>query len=84
VEQDCDLGEVLKGLPDHVAVQGNLDPDFLLGDRDALAKDARRIAQSVPMGRHIFNLGHGIQQKTDPGAVQVMIDAVRQFDLGMA
>lgn len=47
------------------AVQGNLDPCVLLGSRDNLEAEIRRILLEAE-GRpgHIFNLGHGILQQT--------------------
>jgi uroporphyrinogen decarboxylase len=80
VEQGRDLGGVLGTLEEGVAVQGNLDPELLLGARDVLMADVARICSSVPKRRHIFNLGHGISQHTKPEAVTSVIAAVREYD----
>jgi uroporphyrinogen decarboxylase len=84
VEQDMDLREVLDSLPDNVAVQGNLDPELLLGAGERLVARVGEIVCSVPKERHIFNLGHGIHQKTDPAAVTMLVEALRRFDSGSA
>ncbi len=80
VEQDCDLGELLKTLAAEVAVQGNLDPALLLAEREVLVAEVKRVCASLPMGRHIFNLGHGITPKTSPDAVAALVAAVREHD----
>ena len=35
------------------------------------------------MGRHVFNLGHGIRQGTDPGIITEVVTAVRDWDKGV-
>ena len=84
VEEDCLLCEVLKTLPLGVAVQGNLAPTALLGSADDLKLAVRRVLDSVPMGRHIFNLGHGIAPQVDPAMVGKLVDYVRDYDAGRA
>lgn len=64
------------------AVQGNLDPELLLGQEDAVRKAARTLAAAMPMDRHIFNLGHGIRPATQPEMLNAVIDAVRLHDAG--
>jgi uroporphyrinogen decarboxylase len=82
VEEDCQLSDVLSGLKTHVAVQGNLAPGLLLGDVATLRSGVRSVLHDVPMGRHIFNLGHGITPQVDPRMVFELVDAVRDFDEG--
>lgn len=73
------LSAVRRQLPGKV-LQGNLDPAALLAPRDRLADEARRVL-GEGLGRpHVFNLGHGVMQQTDPGAVQALVDVVRAFD----
>ncbi len=62
------------------SVQGNLDPIFLLCDKDVLKKETLRILQSVH-GKpgHIFNLGHGILPQTPVQNVQYLVELVHQF-----
>jgi uroporphyrinogen decarboxylase len=80
VEQDCDLGQLLASLHGSIAVQGNLDPSLLLGERGVMESHVRRVCAAVPMHRHIFNLGHGITPKTSPEAVTSLVSAVRDHD----
>jgi uroporphyrinogen decarboxylase len=80
LEQGLNLRYVLGSLPEGVAVQGNLAPEVLLGGVDVLTSEVRRVCAEVKMSRHVFNLGHGIQQQTDPAAVSALVAAVRTFD----
>jgi uroporphyrinogen decarboxylase len=62
--------------PDRV-VQGNLDPGVLLGP-PALIQDRVRATLRAGAGAkaHVFNLGHGISQFTDPERAKLMVDTV--------
>jgi len=77
LEEDVIIGDVLKTLPGHVAVQGNLSNETLLGDEAAMLVQTRWILDSVPARRHIFNLGHGIQQQTSLAMVEKLVALVR-------
>jgi uroporphyrinogen decarboxylase len=77
LEEDVEIGSVLKSLPASVAVQGNLGNELLLGDEARMLGEARRILERVPRGRHIFNLGHGIQQQTQILMVEKLVAEVR-------
>ena len=60
-----------------VAVQGNLDPELLVGPWEPIEAAARHLLETA--GRrpgYIFNLGHGISQFTDPDKVSVLVEAV--------
>ncbi len=82
IEQGQGLAEVLRAVPDGVVVQGNLAPEILAGGEDLLAKDTTRICSEVPMGHHIFNLGHGILPHTPPENLSALLRAVRLYDSG--
>lgn len=65
-----------------VALQGNLDPARLLGDRDQLEAEVRRVlAEAHDLGGHIFNLGHGIMPMTDPEMMGALVDCVKRFGI---
>jgi uroporphyrinogen decarboxylase len=80
IEQGVRLRDLLAGLPSTVAVQGNLDPQLLLGPGQELEAEVTQMLQGVPMARHIFNLGHGIQQQTSPKTVTRLVDMIRKHD----
>ncbi len=67
------------------ALQGNLDPNALFGTPTAVASEARKVLDafgtphtdaSTTGPTHIFNLGHGISQYSNPEHVSALIDAV--------
>jgi uroporphyrinogen decarboxylase len=80
VEEDVNAGEVLATLPGHVALQGNMSSNLLLGAEGDMLFAVKRILAEVPAHRHIFNLGHGIQQQTSPEMVGKFVAAVRAGD----
>src|SRR5512141_2226166 len=63
---------------DDRGVQGNLDPAVLLGPWDRVESAARDILDRAA-GRpgHIFNLGHGVLPRTDPGQVTRLAELVQ-------
>lgn len=77
LEEDVDAAEILKTLPGHTAVQGNLSNELLLGDEATMLAQTRKILTSLPEQRHIFNLGHGILQQTPISAVEALVKEVR-------
>lgn len=80
VEEDEDMVALLARLPEGVAVQGNLSPVVLREGGNSLSSGAERICAAMPVGRHIFNLGHGIMQQTPPENVSLMLDTIRRCD----
>lgn len=59
------LAEAWQKIGTQRAIQGNLDPEALLGPKEALrAKVAAVLAEAGGRPGHIFNLGHGILQTT--------------------
>ena len=66
-----------------MAVQGNLDPAALFAPREALGTQIRSVLREAgPEPGHIFNLGHGIEQATDPDAVAFLVDKVHEWTEG--
>lgn len=64
-----------------VAVQGNLDPCVLFGDKEFIEKSCRQILKTVRGKKgHIFNLGHGVLPSTSVDNVKALIDFVHRFD----
>lgn len=76
------LSEARKRVEDKVALQGNLDPMALFADEKSVRSQARKIIDdfgSVGFGGHVFNLGHGISQFTDPEIVAALVDEVHEY-----
>ena len=69
------VSESLKG---QFAIQGNLNPSFLLESDEIIQAETKKICSAMQnFPGFIFNLGHGITPDIKPEKVQVMIDAVR-------
>lgn len=64
LDQTVSLDWVEENLQKKVAVQGNLDPIYLLAGGDAMRAEANRILESLTGGPFVFNLGHGILPPT--------------------
>jgi uroporphyrinogen decarboxylase len=80
VEQGIRIADVAASLSGGVAVQGNLAPDLLVMGGESMLKAVDGICTSVPLDRHIFNLGHGILQETPIAHVEALVARVRQYD----
>ncbi len=66
-----------QNLQKDICVQGNLDPILLEAGGSDLTDEVKRILDGFSEGRHIFNLGHGITQWTDPSHVEQMLKVIR-------
>jgi len=66
------------------AVQGNMDPFYLVAGREPTLAAAKRLLDEVG-GRdgHIFNLGHGIHLTTPPDNVRALVDFVHEYSVGL-
>lgn len=72
------LGTARERLGPEVTLQGNLDPSMLFADHDTLAAGIDAVLRDAGDGRHVFNLGHGIDRATDPDAVAFLVDRVHE------
>ena len=62
------------------AIQGNLDPAVLLGDRDLIRNRAAEVLrQAGSRPGHIFNLGHGVLQQTPVDNARALVEAVHEL-----
>jgi uroporphyrinogen decarboxylase len=76
------LDQARAKLGDSVAVQGNLDPLYLLAPRELLARRVDDvILRAGASPGHVFNLGHGILPETPPDAVRFVADRVHEKTL---
>ena len=74
-----DIAEAKRRVGGKVALQGNMDPAFLLTDPKTIEKEVARILGGFGPGNgHVFNLGHGISQFTPPENVLALVDAVHR------
>ena len=72
-----DIGTARARIGDRAALQGNLDPGVLFGTADIIEREVRAVLSAYGHGAgHVFNLGHGVSQFTDPEKVATLIDVV--------
>ncbi len=68
--------DILKGK----TVQGNLDPQLLLGDAHDIRTEINRLLETVgERNNYIFNLGHGIPPQTPVVNARLVIETVHNF-----
>ena len=67
-------------LPEHVGVQGNLDPALLLTKPEIVAAETNRILTEMRGARgHIFNLGHGVPPEAKLENIAALVETVKNF-----
>ncbi len=65
------------------AVQGNLDPALCFAPWDVVEAAVERILhEGAAAPGHIFNLGHGVLPRTDPGVLTRIVDLVHRHRAG--
>lgn len=75
-----ELSDARARIGSKVALQGNLDPNVLFANPAAIRAEVGRILDSFGEGSgHVFNLGHGISQFTDPAHVDALVDALHEL-----
>ena len=80
VDWNVRVADVAARLPEHVGVQGNLDPFLLCTSPEAVAAGTGRILREM-RGRpgHIFNLGHGVPPNAKLENIGALVETVRSF-----
>ncbi len=74
----CDLKKMRQTIPREIALQGNLDPDWLYAPLDRLALETDRLLDAMHSEpAYIFNLGHGIAPDMTPDAVKCIVERVQ-------
>lgn len=79
-DSKVDILDMRKSVKKNIAVQGNLDPYFLLAPREILHKQALSMLESMQgqLG-YIFNLGHGVMPDVPEENVKYLVDLVKSF-----
>ena len=74
-----DIGAARARTGDRVALQGNFDPNALFASPQAIETEVGVILAAYGEGTgHVFNLGHGISQFSNPEHVAVLVDSVHR------
>ncbi len=80
IDWTTSLGEARRRVGDRVALQGNLDPAVLHARPGSIRNAVAAVLADFGRGPgHVFNLGHGISQFTDPEHAAAMISAVQEL-----
>ena len=75
-----ELAQARQRVGNKVALQGNMDPSVLFGSEQRIREEVKIILDSYGSGTgHVFNLGHGISQFTDPEKVKLLVDTVHEL-----
>ena len=75
-----DIGTARQKVGHKVALQGNLDPTILFSSPEVIRAETERVLASYGYGSgHVFNLGHGISQFTDPNNAAALVQAVHEL-----
>ncbi|WP_110685708.1 uroporphyrinogen decarboxylase [Salinicola aestuarinus] len=80
IDWTTELGDARRRVGEQVAIQGNLDPNVLFAPPKAIRSEVARLLESFgPGDGHVFNLGHGISQFTDPDHVTAFMEALHEL-----
>ena len=75
-----DISAARKIVGEDICLQGNLDPCALHGTEQSIKDAASKIIDSYGFGhKHIFNLGHGIDQFVNPDNLGILIKHVKEY-----
>jgi len=75
-----DIGIARQKVGNKVALQGNIDPLVLFASPDSIRAEVEKVLGSYGYGSgHVFNLGHGISQYTNPEHAAALVAAVHEL-----
>jgi uroporphyrinogen decarboxylase len=75
-----DIGIARQKVGHKVALQGNIDPSVLFSNPAVIRNEVEKVLASYGFGSgHVFNLGHGISQFTDPANAAALVEAVHEL-----
>lgn len=77
LDASVDLRRMREQVPNHIALQGNLDPLLLTMDPEIVRKETISLLTRMEGTRgHIFNLGHGITPDARLESVAAMMESI--------
>ncbi|MEL6978218.1 MAG: uroporphyrinogen decarboxylase [Pseudomonadota bacterium] len=78
LDSAADLACARDAVDPSICLQGNLDPIFLRGPTDPMARELDAIRAAMAGRAHILNLGHGITPESRIEAVSFLVDHWRR------
>mmetsp|Transcript_9431 Transcript_9431/g.13063 ORF Transcript_9431/g.13063 Transcript_9431/m.13063 type:complete len:391 (+) Transcript_9431:53-1225(+) len=80
IDHTIDLQEARNIIPDHIGIQGNLDPHILRdGSHDQIRAVTEKCLKVGNGKHHIMNLGHGIEATTPEENAAFFVNYVHEF-----
>ena len=84
LDWSTNLAQAKQRVAGKVALQGNIDPSILFGSEATIRQQVRNVLDEYGTDAgHVFNLGHGISQFTQPEAVGFLVNEVHQYSRAM-
>ena len=77
IDYNVDPKKILTNIK--IPVQGGMNPEILLTDKEILKKEAKKYLDIFKDHPYIFNLGHGILPKTDPQMMDYLVKMVKDY-----
>ena len=77
IDYNIDPKKIIKEIT--IPVQGGLDPNILLTDKETLKKETIKYLEIFKDHPYIFNLGHGILPETKPEMVEYLVQIVKKY-----
>ena len=77
IDYNIDPKKIIKEIK--IPVQGGLDPNVLLTDKENLKKQTEKYLNIFKDHPYVFNLGHGVLPETKIELVEELISIVRNY-----
>lgn len=78
-DSSVDISSLRASIAPSIALQGNLDPQLLLGSKEILLQKVRHICSCMREDKgFIFNLSGGVPPQTDEETIRLLIATVRE------
>ena len=75
IDYEIDPAQIAKDIK--IPVQGGMNPQILLTDKENLKKEAKRYLDIFKDHPYIFNLGHGVLPETNPSMMEYLVKIVK-------
>lgn len=80
LDEGGDLVKVAAKIPEHIALQGNLDPDLLTAPIKTLREHVEYLCKSMQhRPGYVMNLGHGIKPQSREENVRCIVETVQSM-----
>ena len=77
IDYEVNPNQIVKDIK--IPVQGGMNPQILLTDKENLKKEAKRYLDIFKDHPYIFNLGHGVLPETNPSMMEYLIKIVKDY-----